>query len=160
MKGHQRTEGKNDEWVTPRYITEALGEFDLDTCSPKVRPWEIARKHLTIEDDGLKTDWEGRVWCNPPFNRYERPLWMGKMAKHNNGIMLLPGNMETKAFYKYVFGIASGILILKGRPHFCYVDGEKAKANSGATIVLVSYGKENLAYLINSGLGVVIKEIA
>lgn len=24
----------NDEWLTPRWLLELLGEFDLDPCSP------------------------------------------------------------------------------------------------------------------------------
>ena len=40
------------EWLTPKHITDALGEFDLDPCAPIVRPWETAWNHFTIEDDG------------------------------------------------------------------------------------------------------------
>lgn len=28
------TPDTKDEWLTPRYITDALGEFDLDVCEP------------------------------------------------------------------------------------------------------------------------------
>ena len=40
----------NDEWLTPRYITDTLGPFDLDPCSPgDRRPWDTATYHLDIE---------------------------------------------------------------------------------------------------------------
>ena len=158
MKAHQLPIGKNDEWLTPPDIIKSLGAFDLDPCAPVVRPWDTAKIHYTIDDDGLSKEWVGRVWCNPPFSRKERHLWMEKMSEHGNGILLIPANMETKAFKKNVWGKADGILILNSRPHFHYVDGSRAKANSGATICLVAYGKDNLVYLLKSGLGIVLYE--
>lgn len=160
MKAHQRTVGKNDEWLTPKWVLNALGEFDLDPCAPIERPWDTARKHYTIEDDGLKQEWNGRVWLNPPFNRYERPLWMRKMADHNNGIMLIPAACETEAFADHVFGKCTGLLMLNKRPHFHYVTGEQAKANSGCTIALIAYGEANFKALLNSGLGFALTEAA
>ena len=153
MKHHQTTVGKNDEWITPKWIIDNLGIFDLDPCSPINRPFKTAMHHYTINDDGLKKDWFGRVWLNPPFNRYQKHLWMKRMCGHNNGIALIPANMETEVFKKYVYGKASGICFLDRRPHFCYVDGKEAKANSGCTIVLIAYGKCNMQKLIESNLG-------
>lgn len=160
MKAHQRTIGKNDEWLTPRWVLDVLGEFDLDPCSPINRPWDTAKRHFTIEDDGLSREWHGRVWCNPPFHRYLRPLWMEKMARHNNGIMLLPAACETAAFSDHVFGKCSGILMLNRRPHFHYIDGSEAKANSGCTIALIAYGEDNFDALKKSGLGYPLVEAA
>ena len=75
------------------------------------------------------------------------------MAEHGNGIMLIPAACETQAFHNYVWGISDGILFLKTRPHFCFINGAKAKANSGCTICLIAYGKKNGEILKNSGLG-------
>lgn len=155
MKSHQNTIGKNDEWLTPPNIIEQLGTFDTDPCNAVNNPFTTAIRSYT--EGGLEKQWFGRVWLNPPFNRYERPLWMQKMADHNDGIMLVPAACETDAFYQHVWGKASGILFLKGRPHFHYISGERAKANSGCTICLVSYGSKNLEYLQMSGLGVVLE---
>lgn len=158
MKQHQKSIGINDEWLTPPWIMEKLGRFDLDPCSPVVRPWDTANVHLTIDDDGLSSKWFGRVWCNPPFNRTQRHLWMRKMAEHGNGVMLVPAACETDAFRRYVFGVADGLLMLNRRPHFHFVDGTEAKANSGCTICLVAYGKQNLEVLLDSGLGFCLVE--
>ena len=48
--GHNRTDCKED-WLTPPEILAALGEFDLDPCSPIPRPWDTARKHYTVADN-------------------------------------------------------------------------------------------------------------
>lgn len=159
MKQHQSTLGKSDTWITPKFIIDALGgadQFDLDPCAADIMPWKTAKKQYIKEDNGFTKEWTGNIWLNPPFHRYERPLWMERMATHNRGIMLVPAACETEAFYKYVWGKSSGVLFLQGRPHFCYTDGTPAKANSGCTICLVAYGLENLGRLRNSKLGIVV----
>ncbi len=156
MKLHQKTIGKNQEWLTPPEILQQLGEFHLDPASPISSPFTTAKLEYSELENGLIQEWNGRVWLNPPFSRRERPKWMKRMSEHNNGIMLVPAACETDAFYKYVWNKASGILFLKGRPHFHYIDGSRSKANSGCTICLVSYGEQNLKALQNSGLGFTI----
>jgi len=146
---------KNDEWLTPPEILWVLGEFD-DPCAPVVRPWAIASQHYTILDDGLSKPWAGRVWCNPPFGR-EAVKWLRKMRDHDNGIALIPARTETAMFYETVWGFARGVLFIQGRPHFHYVDGRRAKFNSGAPIALVAYGNYNLEVLRNSDLGFVVE---
>lgn len=153
MKAHQKTEGLNDEWLTPPEIIKALGEFDLDPCSPIFRPWPTALRHLTEHDDGLSQEWNGRVWLNPPFNRYERSAWMRKMADHGNGVMLIPAATETVSFFEHVWGRADAICFIRKRPHFHFVDGSRSKANCGTAICLVAYGKDNATALSLSGLG-------
>ena len=148
MKTHQNTIGKNQEWLTPPEIIEALGVFDLDPCDARKSPFKTANN--VFWKHGLDLEWDGRVWCNPPFDRRERPKWMQKMATHGNGIMLIPAACETEAFFKYVWDNATGILFLKGRPHFHYIDGSRAKANSGCTICLVAYGYNNAKILKRS----------
>jgi hypothetical protein len=95
------------------------------------------------------------VWCNPPFGR-EAVKWLEKMRDHGNGIALVPARTETRMFYSTVWGHSDGVLFLKGRPHFHYVDGTRAPFNSGAPIALIAYGTKNLRALHDSGLGVVV----
>jgi len=152
LSGHQSARMKNDEWLTPPEILKALGNFDLDPCSPLNRPWPTAGTHFTIADDGLKHEWFGRVWMNPPFGA-AAAAWMRKLAWHGNGIALIPARTETRMFFESVWGVAQAILFLRGRPHFHYVTGERAAFNSGAPICLVAYGTSNVYALQNSRLG-------
>jgi len=55
------------EWLAPPEIIRALGDFDLDSCAPMIRPWDMANTHYTGKDDGLSKPWFGRTWCNPPY---------------------------------------------------------------------------------------------
>lgn len=78
-----------DEWYTPKWLFDSLGiEFDIDVCSPidTTHSNVPAKKRFNIYDNGLDQDWEGLVWCNPPYSDPEP--WADKMIKHNNGIML------------------------------------------------------------------------
>lgn len=166
MKHHQRTLGKNDEWLTPPEIMERLGSFDLDPCAATAPGRRWARTNISKSCDGLAvSSWcvefecsttRSRVWLNPPFNRYERPKWMKKMAEHGNGIMLIPAATETKAFFDYVWTKANAVCFVKGRPHFHYRDGKRASFNCGTAIALVAYGTENVEALVRSNLGKVV----
>jgi hypothetical protein len=156
LSGHQSSRMKNDEWLTPPEIIQSLGAFDLDPCSPINRPWDTAYHHFSKKDDGLNNPWRGRVWCNPPFGR-QAIKWMRKMRDHGNGIALLAARTETVMFYETVWGKAHGIQFLNKRPHFHFVNGERAQSNSGAPIVLIAYGEKNLETLRHSGLGFVVE---
>jgi hypothetical protein len=77
---------------------------------------------------------------------------MEKMAQHNHGVALLAARTETDMFFRCVWGRAEAVLFLRGRPHFHYPDGRRAKANSGAPIVLIAYGEHASDRLQLSGL--------
>lgn len=98
----------------------------------------------------------GRVWCNPPFGR-ESVKWLRKMVSHGNGIALIAARTETAMFYECVWNTADAVCFIRGRPHFHYVDGTRAKANSGAPICLIAYGEHNAQVLRDSGLGKVVE---
>lgn len=100
-------------------------------------------------DDGLSQQWEGFVWCNPPYGK-ETPKWLKKMAEHNNGIALIFARTDTRMFHDYVFN-ADAILFIKGRLSFCNVKGEKG-GTAGAPSCLVAYGPEAVDRLKKSNI--------
>ncbi len=135
----------NDEWLTPLEIIENLGEFDLDPCSPIDRPWDTAKKHYTIEDDGFKQPWEGRVWCNPPYGK-ETFKWIDKLATHGNGTALIFARTETIGFHEHIWQRADAIFFFRGRIKFHYVDGTQG-GPANAPSCLVAYGQDNVDML-------------
>lgn len=142
-----------DEWLTPPELIRALGEFDLDPCAPVAdrRPWEMAKVHYTKFDNGLKEDWFGRVWCNPPYG-LEAAKWLHKLSEHGNGIALIFARTETRMFFNWVWNKADAVLFIKSRLHFYHSTGIRAKANAGAPSVLVAYGRSNAMALKTSGI--------
>ena len=135
-------QGMSDIWLTPRFILDALGEFDLDPCaSPDPLIWKTAKNHYT--EKGLDQEWFGRIWCNPPYGK-KTGIWLNKLASHGNGIALVFARTETKMFFDSVWNKADAILFLEGRLFFHYPDGDKAKSNSGGPSCLIAYGKNNV----------------
>lgn len=143
------TKDNKDEWLTPPYIWKALGHFDMDPCQPINPPWFIADTGYDINDDGLARIWKGFVWCNPPYGK-QTPLWLKKMAEHNNGIALIFARTDTRMFHDYVFN-ADAILFIKGRLSFYDVHGVKG-GTAGAPSCLVAYGDEAVKRLENCGI--------
>lgn len=160
----------NEEYFTPvdiwsplqRVVRDINGrwglaceKFDLDPCTAKDRPWDIAYENLSM--NGLEADWEGRVWLNPPYGR-KTGIWMKKLADHGCGTALIPARTDTQFFQEQVFAKATGILFLRGRIHFCDSTGKGYEHNSGAPSCLVAYGREDWDILQYSKLkGIRIK---
>jgi len=141
--GHTKTyRGKSDDWITPKFIFDALGEFDLDPCASLTQPWTSAKQSFTLLNDGLSKDWLDRVWLNPPYGP-ETSKWLSKLANHNNGIALVFARTETKMFFRYVWPKAHSLLFIEGRLFFHYPDGKKGEDNAGGPSVLIAYGQEN-----------------
>lgn len=150
--GHHSPVMQNDEWLTPPELLKPLGVFDLDPCSPVVRPWPTADNHFTKEDDGLSKPWVGRVWCNPPYGKHAA-IWLQRLAEHpGGGIALTFARTETEMWFKWVWSKASAILFIKGRLHFHHVDGRRAPANSGAPSALIGYGTFEAQVLRRCGI--------
>jgi hypothetical protein len=142
MGSHQSANSDSTKWLTPPFILEELGPFDLDPCAPIDRPWEMADNHYTEVDDGLSEYWYGRIWCNPPYGR-EAVKWLNKLSQHGDGIALIFARTETQMFFDQVWEKADGLLFIDGRLYFHKPDGRRAENNSGAPSVLVSYGVDN-----------------
>ena len=161
MGGHHSSAMLKDEWLTPPEILRALGGFDLDPCAPHAsrRPWEMATRHYSLEDNGLAQPWVGRVWLNPPYGR-ETARWLDRLADHGDGVALIFARTETDMFFRHVWGRADAVLFLRGRLHFHHVDGRRAGANAGAPSCLVAYGRNNADRLANCGLDGHLVEVA
>lgn len=158
MAGHESTVMGKDEWLTPKFIIDALGPFDLDPCSPSKPPWPIAARTFTAADDGLTQPWGGagvRAWCNPPYGPHTGQ-WLARCAAHGNAIALVFARTETRAWQAYVFGHAHAVLFIAGRLTFCNADGSPGKNSAGAPSALVAYGQANATLLQHAaGIGIV-----
>jgi hypothetical protein len=80
---------KSDEWYTPGWLFDALGlTFDIDVCAPTDRTHVStpARRFIDEHEDGLTAEWNGLVWCNPPYS--SAGPWAQRMITHGNGLLL------------------------------------------------------------------------
>lgn len=142
---------RETRWLTPKYIVDALGKFDLDPAGAPGH--ELAERTYILEngDDGLRDPWFDRVWLNPPYGPAAAPF-QRKMADHGHGTMLIFARTETRLFFETVWERATAVLFLKGRLNFLDADGVVAKANAGAPSCLVAYGSEDAQILAASSL--------
>lgn len=158
LGSHQKTVGTSQVHITPKWIIDALGPFDLDPCAADPRPWACAAENYTAADDGLSKLWRGRVWLNPPFHRYQVARWIEQMAEHGSGTALLHARTEA-AWFEPIWECAAGILFMANRLTFHKPDGSLQTisnpnskhygktANSGAPPVLVAFATYDLERL-------------
>lgn len=139
------------DWITPKFIIDALGPFDLDPCESRTQPWRCAARGIVAPADGLAEPWHGRVWLNPPYSVHAS-AWLAKLSRHGSGTALIFARTDTEMFFDHVWGVASAVLFLEGRLHFHYPDGQRAEANSGGPSCLIAYGQGDADRLANSGL--------
>lgn len=146
-------EGESIEWYTPPHIFRALGvEFDLDPCSPPGGlPWVPAQRALSIEDDGLRQRWNGRVWLNPPYGK-ETGAWVEKLSHHGDGIALVFARTDTAWFQAHV-PYASRLCFIRGRLAFVGEDGRPLAGRAGAPSVLIAFGEACGAAVERADLG-------
>lgn len=150
FKDFNTNTGNNDEWLTPPEIIRSLGVFDLDPCSPIDRPWDTAKNHLNINDDGLNQAWAGRIWLNPPYGK-ETFKWLARLASHRSGIALIFARTETQGFFRTIWNTAHSIFFFEGRIRFYYVDGKRGQS-ANAPSCLISYSTEDTKAIADSGL--------
>ena len=59
-----------DEWPTPSYVFDPLDKefgFDIDVCADADNC--KCATFFSKEQDGLKQEWKGTCWMNPPYGR-------------------------------------------------------------------------------------------
>lgn len=151
--------GEHIVWLTPKAIISALGTFDLDPCAaPSPRPWPTALQHIELPEDGLKADWNGRVWLNPPYDE-RLGKWMQRMAAHRIGIALTFARTETAIWQTWIWPYAQAILFISGRLYFCLPDGSTAGGNAGGPSALIAYSPNDADHLWHSGIGGAFVEV-
>jgi hypothetical protein len=149
LGSHQNAHRKSTIHITPYWVIDSTGPFDLDPCAAVERPWPCARINWT--EHGLDREWPRDlfVFLNPPYD--EPDAWVRRLAQHGHGITLLHARTET-GWFKPIWQHASGVLFLADRISFYLPDGRKHSANSGAPPVLAAFGDEALSRLQHCGI--------
>lgn len=124
-----------DDWYTPAWIFESMGEtFDLDVCTPPGGvPWIPADRYFTEDDDGLAQEWEGLVWCNPPYSAPTE--WCYRWVQHRNGIIVLRADLSTRG-PAAAFREATSIFVPTPRLQFVNGHGETEGSVNFSTVLL------------------------
>ena len=109
---------KTDLWETPQDLFDKYNDiynFETDVCALPENA--KCKKYFTPETDGLKQEWKGVCWCNPPYGR-EIGKWVEKAVNSfATVVMLLPARTDTKWFHDFCLPYGK-IEFIKGRLKF------------------------------------------
>ncbi len=115
------------EWYTPRQYLDAaievMGAIDLDPASSaRAQKHVKAGKFFTIEDDGLRREWAGRVFLNPPYampfiKQFVTKMSEGYKKEFEQGILLTNNATDTEWFH-LAANSCSSLCFTKGRIKF------------------------------------------
>jgi phage N-6-adenine-methyltransferase len=129
------------EWYTPTlYIEKArrvLGDIDLDPASCAAAQEIVkAAGFYTVEDDGLKQKWRGRVWLNPPYAGALIAEFAEKMVASWNAGELVAAFMLTNAYpdtswWHALAAASNAVCFTRGRIKFESPYGEKCAPTNG-----------------------------
>lgn len=150
-EGHNhRAQGTGEnEWYTPSDHIEAargfMGAIDLDPASSvKAQAVVRATKFYTQADDGLKHEWRGRVWLNPPYAQPAIQQFAQKMVDEvragrvSEAVMLTHNYTDTEWFH-IAESACTSICFTRGRIAFLDPEGKKAAPTQGQ--VFFYYGR-------------------
>jgi phage N-6-adenine-methyltransferase len=112
---------RNDRWETPPEFFARLDEefgFTLDVCALPENA--KCKRYFTPAVDGLKQEWRGVCWMNPPYGRaiskWVQKAW--ESAQQGATVVcLLPARTDTAWWHTYVMR-ASEIRLVRGRVRF------------------------------------------
>jgi phage N-6-adenine-methyltransferase len=127
-----------DLWSTPQSFFDSCNRifhFDCDVCA--LPSSTKCAKYFTPEDDGLKQEWTGTCWTNPPYGR-DIGKWMRKAWKSSEQgatvVCLVPARTDTRWWHDYA--TKGEVLLLRGRLKF----GD-AETSAPFPSALVVFGK-------------------
>jgi phage N-6-adenine-methyltransferase len=111
---------RTDDWATPQATFDALDAefgFTTDVCaSPENAK---CRHYYDRSQDGLKQDWAGVCWCNPPYGR-EIGRWLRRAYEASRAgatvVCLVPARTDTGWWHEYA--MRGEVRFLRGRLTF------------------------------------------
>lgn len=133
--------GASDEWYTPAYVFDALGDiFDLDVAAPINGAPHVPCRSF-ISSDSLSKDWNGFIWMNPPFGgRNGLVPWLDRFFSHGNGIALTP-DRTSAPWWQNANRRADATMFISGKVRFIRPDGTEGKSPGTGTTLFASGGR-------------------
>ena len=145
---HVRHNSGNDEWYTPPEFLDAahnvMGGIDTDPASSDVANTRVrALAYYTLQDDGLRRPWRGRVWMNPPYSRGLINQFCAALRYHREAgrvteAITLTNNATETAWFADLLVIASAICLVSSRIKFLDRDGNRSGSPLQGQIIVYS----------------------
>ncbi len=126
------TDNLTDQWYTPVEIIDRVkevfgGNIDLDPASCATANKTVrASEYYDESDDGLKQDWYGKIFCNPPYSKAKLGLFCQKVVDES----------KREDFYSAIYLLKEGATTAWFRPLRPYLTAylhERVKFVDGTT---------------------------
>jgi hypothetical protein len=117
-----------------------LGTIDVDPAScATAQPVVNATTYYTVEDDGLRHPWTGKVFCNPPYQMPEMARFCGKLleeldARHTTEAVLLTNAVTDTAWFHLIAPRATAICFTDGRIPFLHATRDSLRPCQGQAV--------------------------
>ena len=103
---YNRDPNKYDKWSTPQWLFDQVNEefhFTTDVCASEGN--HKCDNYYDKESNGLKQDWKGSCFCNPPYGSGVIDKWMEKAYESSlqgaTVVCLVPSSTSTKWWHNY-----------------------------------------------------------
>jgi hypothetical protein len=135
VRGTTEWSGEYERHTPKPYIKLARkvfgGRIDLDPASSEAAQRNVrASRYFTIVEDGLKQDWYGHVWLNPPYHRDLVGSFVEKLVReYTSGrvraAILLVNNITDTEWFDAVVRSCASICFTHGRIQFLLPNGQQ-----------------------------------
>ena len=136
---YNRDPKKYDTWSTPQWLFDQLNEefkFTTDVCASKKNA--KCEKYYSRRKNGLKQQWKGVCFCNPPYGYPEIVKWMEKALESSKQgatvVCLVPASTSTRWWHN--FSMQGEIRFIKGKVRFV-IDGKDNKPAPFHSVLIV-----------------------
>ena len=126
----------DNEWYTPKPYIEAarsvMGKIDLDPAStPEANKVVKSERLYTQNDDGLKQEWTGKIWLNPPYasdliGKFIEKLASSIESKQVTEALVLVNNATETKWFARLASVSSFLCFPVGRVKFWHPNKESA----------------------------------
>jgi phage N-6-adenine-methyltransferase len=154
IRGTEGT-GEFERYTPAEYIEaarKALGEIDLDPATSKLAQETVrAVEYFTADDDGLKRDWYGRVWLNPPYHRDLAPKFIDKLVAEVfsgrvTAAIALTNNCTDTEWFSTAMKVCQAICFTRGRIKFTVPNSGEVLPTQGQAFFY--FGNDTAAFEI------------
>jgi ParB family chromosome partitioning protein len=146
-----RPVSSGDSWGTPPewidLARKVMGGIDLDPASNAHAQATVCAEHYhTSSDDGLKHEWRGRIWLNPPYSQPAIQEFAEKLlneidAEHVAQACVLVNNATDTKWAQLLLRMCDAVLFPAGRIAFILPGTDKLLEGARQGQMLIYFGK-------------------
>lgn len=155
----------DNEWYTPEeYIQpfrDMVGGIDVDPASCEFANRQVkAKRFYSIDADGLKKQWKGNVWLNPPYGAGAVEPFIDKVIQEMDAgrikhIAVLVNNATETKWFQRLLANAQAVCFLASRIKFLKPSAETNSPLQGQVICYCGSNAEDFSKAYES-LGITL----